>query len=434
MKHFKIINLLVAPLVIFGSEATAQTNTAREYVLQLNTITTAVPFLIITPETRGGGMGDVGVATSPDAASMHWNVAKYAFIDNHAGVSISYTPWLMGLVPDISISYMSGYYRIDKMSAMAGSIRYFSLGQIQFTDELGNNTIQFTPNELALDLGYSRKLSERLSGGLAARYINSNLTGGITVGGAISKPGRTVAVDLGIYYQNKDATVFDKDAEIAWGIHISNLGAKVSYTNSATRDYLPINLRLGPRLTLDLDEYNKISFALDLNKYLVPTPPVYQIDSSGGVLLDAEGNPVIASGMDPNRPVPSGVITSFYDAPGNVVFDNNTLEPIIQPGSRLGEELREINFGIGAEYWYDEQFAFRAGYFWEHLTKGNRKFATVGVSLRLNVFGLDFSYLIPTYFGRQLQTSPLANTLRFTLSFNFAEAATKDNKSGPVTE
>lgn len=418
--------------ITLGLNSFSQTE-ARNWLLQLNTITTAVPFLIINPETRGGGMGDVGVATSPDGASLHWNSAKYAFIKDKAGVSISYTPWLRALVPDISISYISGYYKIDRMSAVGMSLRYFSLGSIQFTDQYGNNTIQFTPNEFALDAAYSRKLSEKFSGGLAARYINSNLTGGQTVGQANSKPGRTVAVDLSVYYENDDVTIFEKEATFAWGVNISNLGAKISYTNASNRDYLPINLRLGPRVTWELDDYNKLSFAVDLNKYMVPTPPVYATDSSQNPLVDDNGNYVIASGMDPDRPVPQGVIGSFYDAPG-IVTKNSDGTYTVEKGTRFGEELREINFGIGTEYWYDDQFAFRAGYFWEHLSKGNRKFLTVGAGLRLSVFGLDFSYLVPTYFGRKnrVQTSPLANTLRFTLSFNFAQSVR--DKEGPASE
>ncbi len=404
-------------------------NGARDWLLQLNTITTAVPFLIINPETRGGGMGDVGVATSPDGASMHWNPAKYAFIEDRGGVSISYTPWLRALVPDISISYLAGYYKLDRMSAVAETLRYFSLGNIQFTDQFGNNTVQFTPNEFALDAAYSRKLSNTLSGGLAARYINSNLTGGQQVAGATSKPGRTFAVDLSVYYENDNVTMFNKDATIAWGASISNLGAKISYTDATRRDFLPINLRMGPRVTWDIDEYNSFTLSFDLNKYLVPTFPIYVIDTATNQPLEDEnGNLVIASGKDPDRPVPTAVFTSFYDAPGLVTQDLNG-NVSVESGSVFGEELREINFGIGAEYWYDKQFAARFGYFWEHLTKGNRKFVTLGAGLRLNVFGLDFSYLVPTYFNRrtQLQTSPLANTLRFTLTFNFAEAMAKEN-------
>ena len=434
--------LVIVMIGLLASPTMAQTS--RDWLLQLNTITTAVPFLIINPETRGGGMGDVGVSTSPDGASQHWNVSKYAFIEDKAGVSISYIPWLRALVPDISISYLSGYYKINKMSAIAGSMRYFSLGNIQFTDQFGNNTVQFTPNEFAFDLSYSRKLSRRLSAGLGARYINSNLTGGQTVQQATTGPGRTVATDLGVYYQNEDLTVFNKDATLAWGVSVSNLGAKISYTNTSNQDYLPINLRLGPRMTWMLDDYNKISVAVDLNKYLVPSPPVYQpvyqIDSSGNVAIDPNGDPiieygmdpVIASGMDPDRPTVNGAISSFYDAPGIVSFENG-VTPVVEPGSRFGEELREISYGIGAEYWYDDQFAFRLGYYGEHISKGNRKFITVGAGLRLSVFGLDFSYLVPAYFGStNLQSSPLARTLRFTLTFNFDDVK-KDN-DGPPSE
>ncbi|MCO4806124.1 MAG: type IX secretion system outer membrane channel protein PorV [Flavobacteriales bacterium] len=420
-------------VVVFSATQSYSQATARDWLLQLNTITTAVPFLIINPETRGGGMGDVGVSTSPDGASQHWNPSKYAFIEDKAGVSISYTPWLRALVPDISISYLSGYYKINKMSAVAGSLRYFSLGSIQFTDQFGNNTVQFTPNEFALDLSYSRKLSRRLSAGLTGRYINSNLTGGQTVQQATTGPGRTGAVDLGVYYENEDLTVFGKDATLAWGVAVSNLGAKISYTNTTSRDYLPINLRLGPRMTWMLDDYNKISVAVDLNKYLVPSPPVYQIDSSGNILIDGNDNLVIASGMDPNRPTVNGALSSFYDAPGIVSFDQTTLEAQVESGTRLGEELREISYGVGAEYWYDDQFAFRLGYYGEHISKGNRKFVTVGAGLRLSVFGLDFSYLVPAYFGStNLQSSPLARTLRFTLTFNFDDVK-KDN-DGPPSE
>jgi hypothetical protein len=400
--------------------------------LQLNTITTAVPFLIINPETRGGGMGDVGVATSSDAASMHWNVAKYAFIKDKSGASISYTPWLRALVPDISMSYLTGYYKIDNMSTAALSLRYFSLGSIQFTDQFGNSTVQFTPNEWELTGGYARKLSDRLSGGLSAKFLSSNLTGGQTVGGANSRPGRSAAVDLGVFYENKDLVMFDKDATLAWGVAISNLGAKISYTDATRRDFLPMNLRLGPRMTWELNDANKLSVAIDLNKYLVPSPPRYQRlpDSEGGGLLEDENGLVVSGGMDPDRPVPSAVFTSFYDAPGYGAYDDQGIW-VPYKGGRFREELNEVAAGIGLEYWYDEQFAFRMGYFTEHYSKGNRKFLTLGAGLKLNVFGLDFSYLISTYNVRTNNgaQSPLANTLRFTLSFDFAEAVKKDDAS-----
>jgi hypothetical protein len=422
--------ILVAALFLMGASSVYSQTTAGAYWLNyLNTITTAVPFLNINPETRGGGMGDVGVATSADGASMHWNVSKIAFIEDNSGVSISYTPWLRSLVPDISLAYLSGYYKIDKMSAVTGSLRYFSLGSIQFTNVFGQNTVSFTPNEFALDLGYARKLAEKFSVGLAARYVNSNLTGGQAVVGANSKPGRTFAVDLSSFYENKDVVLFDRDAEFAWGINISNLGGKISYTNATNRDYLPINLRVGPRVTMNLDDYNSLSLSVDLNKYLVPTPPTYLIDSTGGVVKDENGNNRIASGLDPDRPVAAGVIGSFYDAPGLVTYDENN-NPVVASGSRFGEELREITIGTGVEYWYDKQFAARVGYFYEHLSKGNRKYLTVGLGLRLNVFALDFSYLVPTNFNRNIvsNASPLARTLRFTLAFNF-----NDMKKGDTT-
>ncbi|HAQ70427.1 MAG TPA: hypothetical protein DCR48_05580 [Flavobacteriales bacterium] len=428
MRRRKILSIIICSLSMNAIQA--QSDDVRSSVLQLNTITTAVPFLIINPETRGGGMGDVGVSASPDGNSLHWNVAKYAFIEGKSGASISYTPWLRALVPDISLSYLTGYYKIDKMSAVAVSLRYFSLGNIQFTDQFGNNTVQFTPNEFALNAGYSRKLAERLSGGLSAKFITSNLTGGQTVGGANSKPGRTVAVDLGVFYTNDDIVMFDKDAIISWGAAISNLGAKISYTDAATRDFLPMNLRVGPTMTWNLNEFNKLSVSVDLNKYLVPSPPKYSEDANGNIETDANQNFIISKGKDPDRPVPSAVFTSFYDAPGYGDYDQSGEWVPINAGV-LREELNEVSVGVGVEYWYDEQFAFRTGYFTEHYSKGNRKYVTLGAGLKLNVFSLDFSYLISTYNVRRNvgTTSPLANTLRFSLSFNFDEMAKSDDSN-----
>ena len=428
MRRRKILSIIICSLSMNAIQA--QSDDVRSSVLQLNTITTAVPFLIINPETRGGGMGDVGVSASPDGNSLHWNVAKYAFIEGKSGASISYTPWLRALVPDISLSYLTGYYKIDKMSAVAVSLRYFSLGNIQFTDQFGNNTVQFTPNEFALNVGYSRKLAERLSGGLSAKFITSNLTGGQTVGGANSKPGRTVAVDLGVFYTNDDIVMFDKDAIISWGAAISNLGAKISYTDAATRDFLPMNLRVGPTMTWNLNEFNKLSVSVDLNKYLVPSPPKYSEDANGNIETDANQNFIISKGKDPDRPVPSAVFTSFYDAPGYGDYDQSGEWVPINAGV-LREELNEVSVGVGVEYWYDEQFAFRTGYFTEHYSKGNRKYVTLGAGLKLNVFSLDFSYLISTYNVRRNvgTTSPLANTLRFSLSFNFDEMAKSDDSN-----
>jgi len=394
MKQF----LLILPLILISYFCFGQNdiNTRDSLLGQVNTITTAVPFLLISPDARAGAIGDAGVASSPDANSGHWNAAKFAFIEKKGGVSISYTPWLRTLVPDINLAYVSGYKKIDDLQAFAGSLRYFSLGDINFTDVTGNPIGNYKPSEFAVDIAYARKLAEFISGGLAIRYIHSNLTGGIDVLGASSKAGTSVAADLSSYFQ-KDVELGGKDAEMAFGVSISNIGAKVSYTETGTKDFIPINLRLGGRTTLDLNEFNQLAFLLDFNKLMVPTLPVYAKDETGTPIKDTLGNPILLAGKDPNVSVVTGMFQSFGDAPGG-----------------FKEEMREINISGGLEYWYDQQFAVRAGYFHEHETKGNRKFFTVGAGLRYNVFGLDFSYLIPTQ-----QRNPLENTLRFSLVFNF---------------
>jgi hypothetical protein len=363
---------------------------------RINTITTAVPFLIIAPDSRGGAMGDAGVATSPDANSIHWNPSKLAFSEKKLGFSLNYTPWLKQLVSDIHLAYLSGYTKIGKDQAVGASLRYFSLGNITFTDNGGNVISDFKPNEFAVDGVYSRKLSKNWSGGLALRYIYSNLTGGINVQGANSKIGQSVAADVSAYYRKPDISMGDKKATFAFGVNISNIGAKISYTETSEKDFLPINLRIGPALTTHLDEYNDLTFTIDFNKLLVPTNPLYDTLPSGAPKI-VNGQKVILQGKDPDRPVAAGMLQSFSDAPGGI-----------------SEELTEITYSIGMEYWYDKLFAFRAGYFYEDPFKGNRKFLTVGAGLKYNVFGIDLSYLVPT--GQQ---SPLGNTLRFTVHFDF---------------
>ena len=358
----------------------------------LNTITTAVPFLLISPDSRAGGMGDIGVATSPDANSLHWNPAKYSFIDQEVGFTVSYVPWLRELVPDINLSYISGYKKLNKNDVIAMELRYFTLGDITFTDIIGNNLGQYKPNEFALGSSYSRKLSDQFSLAISGRYIYSNLTGGQSAGGIATNAGQSIAADVAGYYV-KAVRIAKKDAELAFGANISNIGNKIRYTETSTRDFIPINLRLGTAINTDFDEYNKISFALDFNKLLVPTPPIYN-DS----ITDQ-----IDFGKDPNVSVVSGIFQSFGDAPGG-----------------FNEELREINFSLGAEYWYNNQFAIRAGYFNEHNTKGGRKFFTFGSGVKYNVFALDFSYLINA--SRAINgNNPLANTMRFTLTFDFGQ-------------
>lgn len=368
---------------------------------EVNSITTAVSFLTIAPDSRSGAMGDAGVATSPDASSQHWNPAKYAFVEKDMGLSISYSPWLRNLIGDIDLSYLSFYKKIGKNNtqAIGASLLYFSLGNITFTDIGGYEIRDFNPNEFAIDASYSFLLSEHLSGGIALRYIYSNLTGGVEVDGSESFPGWTIAADWSMYYQ-KDIDLFDRDCKMAFGYNFSNIGGKISYTDDATENFIPINARIGGALTIDLDEYNTMTFTTDLNKLMVPTSPYYE---DGGTTEDD-----IIAGKWPYVPVAQGIIQSFYDAPG-VLLDDDTTRSVWR------EELREITYSFGMEYWYSKQFALRAGYFHEHATKGNRKFFTVGLGLKLNVFGLDFSYLVPTA-GRN---HPLANTMRFSLYFDF---------------
>lgn len=360
---------------------------------QLNTITTAVPFLMISPDARAGGMGDIGVASTPDANSIHWNPAKLAFMEKNVGFAVSYTPWLKALVNDIYLAYLTGYVKPKSGDqAIAASLRYFSLGNITFTDNNGQTIRDFKPNEFSFDAAYSRKLSENFSGGIALRFIHSNLTGGTTVEGSESKAGNTVAADVSVFYK-KDIEVSKKDAEFAFGLNISNIGAKISYTQTGTKNFIPTNLRLGPGLKFHLNEYNDLAFNLDISKLLVPTPPIYGQDTTAG----GGSKDLIIYGKDPNVSVAQGIFQSFGDAPDG-----------------FKEELKEYVIAVGMEYWYDKQFAFRAGYFNENKFKGNRKYFTLGAGLRLNVFGIDFAYLIPTQ-----QRNPLENTLHFTLTFDF---------------
>jgi hypothetical protein len=386
-------SILVLIFFVFAIKLFAQDPSLEELSGgNLNTITTAVPFLLISPDSKAGAMGDVGVATSPDANSLHWNPAKYSFVEDEVGFSVSYVPWLRALVPDINLSYLSGYKRINDNETVAMELRYFTLGDITFTDVIGNTIGQYKPSEFALGTAYSRKLSDNFSLAIAARYIYSNLTGGQSAGGINTNAGQSVAADVAGFYQ-KSIRIAQKDLNLAFGGNISNIGNKISYTETSTRDFIPINLRLGTAVSMDFDEYNRMSFAFDINKLLVPTPPIYNDTIQGQ----------IDYGKDPNVSVVSGIFQSFGDAPNG-----------------FKEEMREINFSLGTEYWYADQFALRAGYFYEHDTKGGRKFFTFGSGVKYNVFALDFSYLINA--SRSINgNNPLANTMRFTLVFDFGE-------------
>lgn len=389
----KNIAAFCALFALASSSINAQTQVQRAEDVQLNTITTAVPFLQITPDSRSGALGDAGVALSPDANSIHSNPSKLAFIEEDMGLSLSYSPWLRNLVPDINLSYVSFFKRIDKRSAIGASLRYFSLGKITFTNDAGQAVGDFNPNEFALDFTYASKLSDYFSIGVTGRFINSNLTQGQSE----TNPGRAVSADVSAYYESDKFRLGDYNAVVRAGANISNIGSKIAYTETSDADFIPINLRLGSGITLDLDDYNQLTFLFDVNKLLVPTPPIYQTDENGQIARDSEGNPIIAFGEDPNRGIASGMFGSFNDAPG---------------GSK--EELREINYSVGLEYWYDKQFAVRMGYFYEHPTKGDRQFFTAGLGLRLNVIGIDLAYLVGN-----AQRNPLANTVRLSLMINF---------------
>ena len=351
----------------------------------INVVTSAVPFLRISPDARSGGMGDVGIATTPDANAAFWNLAKTPFNTSKGGISVTYTPWLKDLgLNDVYLASLSGFLKIDDDQAISSSLRYFSLGSIQFTDNLGNDLSSYRPREFAFDAGYSRKLSSNLSLGIALRYINSNLASG-TINGVAYKAGSSVAADLSLFHSGIGAS----GSGLNYGVTLSNLGSKISYTSDANqKDFIPANLGLGIAYTKAIDPTNKITFGLDIHKLLVPTPPLVG-DSAGLVSYRSKG-------------VVSSWFSSFGDATGG-----------------FSEELKEFQASLGAEYWYNNQFALRAGYFYENPAKGNRKYFTLGAGLKYSTYGLNFSYLLPS--GSGVSRNPLSNTVRFSLVFDFAE-------------
>jgi hypothetical protein len=360
--------------------STAQENT-------INVVTTAVPFLRISPDARAGGMGDLGVATSPDANAQFYNVAKYAFAPGKSGIGVTYTPWLKDLgLNDVYLASLAGFYQLNESEAVSSSLRYFSLGNIQFTDNLGNDLNSFRPREFALDAGYSRKLSDQLSLGVALRYINSNLAGGQAVNGVSYKAGNAVAGDIGLYYDG----AAEDGSGISAGLALTNLGSKIGYTSDATqKDFIPANLGLGIVYSKVTNEVNKLAFGLDIHKLMVPTPPQLG-DSLGLVNYRSKG-------------VVGGWFSSFGDAPGG-----------------FAEELKEFYFSAGAEYTYNDQFAVRAGYFYENQTKGNRQYFSVGTGFKYTSMGFNLSYLIPS--GSGVNRNPLSNTIRFSLVFDLSPA------------
>lgn len=362
-----------------------------------NAINSAVPFLRIAPDSRSGAMGDAGIALSPDAYAQIWNSSKLAFVETPYGVSITYVPWLRQLINDMNLAYVSGYYQIDKLQTVGASLRYFTMGNVNFYDNNGNGMGSYSPHEMAVDLSYNRKLSDNFSLGLAGRFIYSNLTGG--QGGQDNEQveaGKSFAVDISGYYTD-NVKIAQYDGSWAAGFNISNLGSKLGYS-AETKNFIPTNLGVGGSLTLNLDKYNKVTGTVDLNKLLIPTPPIYEED-------EITGDRRIAKGKSDDVGIIQGVFQSFGDAPDG-----------------FSEEMKEITLSVGAEYWYANQFAARLGYFHESAKKGNRKYFTAGVGLKMKVLGLDFSYLIP---AGNFSNSPLKNTWRFSLIMDFEDIAGK---------
>lgn len=359
-----------------------------------NYISTGMPILLIAPDAISAGMGDAGAASTPDIYSAHWNNAKYAFIDGDIGVGTTYTPWLRNLkVSDMNLLYLGGFKRINSRSAVGASLTYFSLGEIQGTDADGNTRGTMNPNEFAVDVTYAMKLNNQLSLGATGRFVNSDLTNGQQIsdgsGYVTTKPATSIAADLGLYWQSP----IDKSQEIAFGAFFSNLGAKLSYSDDDTKkEFLPANLRIGGRYTNHINESNDISLLFDINKLLVPTPPVTVGDSTYSKYYRNMTEYY-------NTGVVRGAIQSFYDAPGG-----------------FSEELRELQFSVGGEYWYKQTLAARAGYFFEHATKGGRQYLTFGFGLKYNIVQFDVAYLVPT---TSFSSNPLSNTIRISLIFNF---------------
>lgn len=367
---------------------------------ELNTITTAVPFLLVAPDSRAGAMGDMGVATSADANSQHHNPSKYVFNKNKFGISVSYSPWLRKLVNDINLLYLSTYYKVTDNDALSLSLRYFSLGDISFTDVNGEPMGDQKPNEFSIDLGYTRKLIDQLSIAITPRFIYSNLTAGQYVEGQETNAGLAGAADVSLFYEQDFGFKKNKNmnSTLRAGLNISNIGNKISYSSGTLRrDFLPTNLKLGVSYTMQFDQYNSLMLGVECNKLLVPTNPVYTTDSNSRIVYDAAGDPIILSGKNPDVSVAQGIFQSFGDAPGGAA-----------------EEFKEVNWSIGAEYNYRDLLFVRLGYFYEHPTKGNRQFITVGAGIHYSIFGLDVAYLFTVD-----QHHPLENTLRFTLTFDF---------------
>ncbi|MFT4533574.1 MAG: hypothetical protein ACJA1A_000915 [Saprospiraceae bacterium] len=366
-----------------------------------NTLLTAMPFLRIAPDARGGAMGDVGITVTPDANSIHYNASNLAFAEKSTSLALTYTPWLRELnLNDVFLLHFSGYKKLDKLQTVGFGLRYFSLGEINFTDAQGINIGLGNPRELEFNVAYARKLGDNLSASLSAKYVYSNLASGQQVNGININSANAFAADIGVTYKKK-SKLGGYDSQWTYGAAITNLGSKVSYTDQAdVQDFLPANLGFGAGLLMNFDKYNSMSFHLELNKLLVPSPQSKTIQLEDGTIVANDDFDTDANGIADYREKSlfSGVFGSFGDAQGG-----------------FGEEIKEMALSFGTEYWYDKQFAVRAGYYWEHQDKGDRQYLTVGLGIQYNIFGINLSYLVPTNNRR----NPLDNTLRFSLIFDF---------------
>jgi len=392
-KSLSILTLLVLALTV----------KAQDVKNQLNPVYHGANSLAIAPDARAGGLGDVGAATDPDVNSQYWNPAKYPFCISRSGVSLNYTPWLRKLVDDIDLANITGYYRLGDYDALSGSLRYFSLGEV--FESMDADAQSFRPYEMAVDLAYSRMLSETFSAGVALRFIYSDLAFK-GEGSDELKPASAFAADIALYH-NGYLNLGGHESQLGWGLNISNIGSKLSYDEGNTSEFIPTNLRLGTSLLIPFDEYNTLTIAADANKLLVPTRPTmdqyvkHMVETEGGDAKDYENDYggyrtwLEGEGYYNVSPI-SGIFKSFHDAPNG-----------------FKEELQEIQWSVGLEYAYNNQFFLRAGYHYEHPNKGNRKYYTVGAGFKMNVFSLDAGYVISA-----APSNPLDQTIRFSLAFD----------------
>jgi len=413
--------LLTLPFLLLSIIAPAQSSS--DDIGRLSTVSTAVPFLRITPDARSGAMGDVGLGLTPDVNGQFYGAAKIPFAKERLGLSMSYSPWLRSLgISDIFLAHLAAYYKIGELQSVSMSLKYFNLGNITFTNIQGDFIQDFKPREFAIDVAYARRLSDHFGLGLALRYIYSNLAAGQSPGGVLIKPGHAVGADLSFYF-SKPLKIGKKDlrGDVMWGLTLSNIGSKISYSDDAiNQDFIPSNFGTGAGFRIFPNELHSVGIYFDVNKLLVPSP----------IQTDYKNNTT-------GEPEPDGIIDPEFDENSNGVADYKEQSPITAMFTSFAdadggfkEEMREFNISVGSEYWYNELFALRLGYFWEHPTKGNRKYFTAGLGVKYSVFGLDFSYLVPTSNER----NPLDNTLRFTLKFDFAELGKGDNLDEDLLE